>query len=86
MDFLPWIIASWDKVLVISAPMRLNRKCNNVFCATDLVKQFGIKTLKVPTAGAQAFPMDEIGRLGHDPPHGSSADWWVLMTADAVCN
>ncbi|RVE43842.1 hypothetical protein evm_011510 [Chilo suppressalis] len=24
--------------------------------------------IDVPTAGAQAFPMDGIGRLGHDPP------------------
>ncbi|RVE53011.1 hypothetical protein evm_002309 [Chilo suppressalis] len=38
----------------------------------------------VPTAGAQAFPMDGIGRLGHDPPCGPSADWWVLTTADAT--
>ncbi|RVE45587.1 hypothetical protein evm_009784 [Chilo suppressalis] len=30
--------------------------------------------INVPTAGAQAFPMDGIGRLGHDPPRGPSAD------------
>ncbi|RVE46088.1 hypothetical protein evm_009252 [Chilo suppressalis] len=42
------------------------------------------KTIKVPTAGAQAFPMDGIGRLGHDPPRRPSADWWVLTTADAA--
>ncbi|RVE44541.1 hypothetical protein evm_010807 [Chilo suppressalis] len=24
---------------------------------------------------SQAFPMDGIGRLGHDPPRGPSADW-----------
>ncbi|RVE41224.1 hypothetical protein evm_014127 [Chilo suppressalis] len=40
--------------------------------------------INVPTAGAQAFPMDSIGRLGHDPPHGLSADWRVLTTADAA--
>ncbi|RVE40530.1 hypothetical protein evm_014820 [Chilo suppressalis] len=40
--------------------------------------------LNVPTAGAQAFPMDGIGRLGHDPPRGPSADWRVLTTADAT--
>ncbi|RVE45759.1 hypothetical protein evm_009607 [Chilo suppressalis] len=28
--------------------------------------------------------MDGIGRLGHDPPLGPSADWWVLATADAA--
>ncbi|RVE53193.1 hypothetical protein evm_002026 [Chilo suppressalis] len=33
--------------------------------------------INVPTAGAQAFPMDGIGRLGHDPPRGPSADWWA---------
>ncbi|RVE51675.1 hypothetical protein evm_003647 [Chilo suppressalis] len=33
---------------------------------------------------AKAFPMDGIGRLGHDPPHGPSADWRVLTTADAA--
>ncbi|RVE44345.1 hypothetical protein evm_011007 [Chilo suppressalis] len=31
--------------------------------------------INVPTAGAQAFPMDGIGRLGHDPPRGPNADW-----------
>ncbi|RVE48657.1 hypothetical protein evm_006728 [Chilo suppressalis] len=30
--------------------------------------------INVPTAGAQAFPMDGIGRLGHDPPRVPSAD------------
>ncbi|RVE51963.1 hypothetical protein evm_003429 [Chilo suppressalis] len=25
----------------------------------------------VPSAGAQVFPLDGIGRLGHDPPRGS---------------
>ncbi|RVE40888.1 hypothetical protein evm_014462 [Chilo suppressalis] len=28
--------------------------------------------------------MDGIGRLGHDPPCGPSADWRVLTTADAA--
>ncbi|RVE40413.1 hypothetical protein evm_014937 [Chilo suppressalis] len=32
----------------------------------------------------QAFPMDGIGRLGHDQPRGPSADWWLLTTADAA--
>ncbi|RVE43974.1 hypothetical protein evm_011377 [Chilo suppressalis] len=40
--------------------------------------------INVPTAGAQAFPMDGIGRLGHDPPLGPSADWWALTTANAA--
>ncbi|RVE46213.1 hypothetical protein evm_009103 [Chilo suppressalis] len=31
-----------------------------------------------------AFPMDGIGRLGHDPPREPSANWWVLTTADAA--
>ncbi|CAH0399044.1 unnamed protein product [Chilo suppressalis] len=30
--------------------------------------------INVPTAGAQAFPKDEIGRLGHNPPRGPSAN------------
>ncbi|RVE41127.1 hypothetical protein evm_014223 [Chilo suppressalis] len=38
----------------------------------------------IPAAGAQAFPMDGIGRLGHDPPRGPRADWRVLTTADAA--
>ncbi|RVE40491.1 hypothetical protein evm_014858 [Chilo suppressalis] len=42
--------------------------------------------LNVPTAGALAFPMDGIGRLGHDPPRGPSADWRVLTTAGATGN
>ncbi|RVE41015.1 hypothetical protein evm_014335 [Chilo suppressalis] len=42
------------------------------------------KPINVPTAGTQAFPMDGIGRLRHDPPRGPSADWWVLSTADAT--
>ncbi|RVE42904.1 hypothetical protein evm_012432 [Chilo suppressalis] len=40
--------------------------------------------IHVPTAGAQAFPMDGIGRLGHDPPRGPTADWRVLTTAEAA--
>ncbi|RVE42536.1 hypothetical protein evm_012816 [Chilo suppressalis] len=40
--------------------------------------------INVPTAGAQAFPMDGIGRLGHDPPRGPSADWRVLTIADTA--
>ncbi|RVE44157.1 hypothetical protein evm_011204 [Chilo suppressalis] len=33
--------------------------------------------INVPTAGAQDFLMDGIGRLGHNPPRGPSADWFV---------
>ncbi|RVE44529.1 hypothetical protein evm_010814 [Chilo suppressalis] len=51
-----------------------------IFCAIPHHHQ----PLNVPTAGAQAFPMDGIGRLGHDPPRGPSADWRVLTTADAT--
>ncbi|RVE40361.1 hypothetical protein evm_014989 [Chilo suppressalis] len=40
--------------------------------------------INIPTAGAQAFPMDGIGRLVHDPTRGPSADWRVLTTADAA--
>ncbi|RVE51674.1 hypothetical protein evm_003646 [Chilo suppressalis] len=40
--------------------------------------------INFPTAEAQAFLMDGIGRLGHDPPRGPSADWRVLTTADAA--
>ncbi|RVE40654.1 hypothetical protein evm_014696 [Chilo suppressalis] len=42
--------------------------------------------INLPIAGAQAFPMDGIGRLGYDPPRGPSADWQVLKTADAAGN
>ncbi|RVE41244.1 hypothetical protein evm_014105 [Chilo suppressalis] len=38
------------------------------------------KPINVPTAGAQAFHTDGIGRLGHDPPRVPSADWWMLTT------
>ncbi|RVE48336.1 hypothetical protein evm_006996 [Chilo suppressalis] len=34
--------------------------------------------INVPTAGAQAFPMDGIGRKSHYPPRGPSADWRIL--------
>jgi hypothetical protein len=42
--------------------------------------------INVPTAGAQAFPMDHTQgeRVIHKPPRGSSADWWVLTTANAA--
>ncbi|RVE42171.1 hypothetical protein evm_013179 [Chilo suppressalis] len=40
--------------------------------------------INVPTAGAQAFPMDGIGRFGHDPPRGLNAYLRVLTTADAA--
>ncbi|RVE46276.1 hypothetical protein evm_009100 [Chilo suppressalis] len=46
--------------------------------------QVEIRPINVPTAGAQAFPVDGIGRLGHDPPRGASSDLWVLTTADAA--
>ncbi|CAH0403028.1 unnamed protein product [Chilo suppressalis] len=46
---------------------------------------FRYKPLNVPTAGAQAFPRDGIGRLGHDPPRRPSADWrgGVLLAVDS---
>ncbi|CAH0403655.1 unnamed protein product [Chilo suppressalis] len=37
--------------------------------------------INVSTAGAQAFPMDGIERLGHDPPRGPSVDWWTTAAA-----
>ncbi|RVE42062.1 hypothetical protein evm_013291 [Chilo suppressalis] len=40
--------------------------------------------LMSPLLGHRPEPMDGIGRLGHDPPRGPSADWWVLTTADAA--
>ncbi|RVE46251.1 hypothetical protein evm_009075 [Chilo suppressalis] len=40
--------------------------------------------IDVPTARAQPLPMDGIGRLGHAPPRGPSADCRVLTTADAA--
>ncbi|RVE48395.1 hypothetical protein evm_006956 [Chilo suppressalis] len=36
--------------------------------------------INVPTAGAQAFPMDGIGRLGHYPPRGPSAVFEVASS------
>ncbi|RVE42646.1 hypothetical protein evm_012698 [Chilo suppressalis] len=47
--------------------------------------------INVPTAGAQAFPMDGIGRLGRDPPRGPSADcyfveWIPNNVKVAVCD
>ncbi|RVE50801.1 hypothetical protein evm_004550 [Chilo suppressalis] len=42
-----------------------------VLLASIIIK---IYPINVPNAGAQAFPMDGIGRLGHDPPRGPSAD------------
>ncbi|RVE46956.1 hypothetical protein evm_008340 [Chilo suppressalis] len=40
--------------------------------------------INVSTAGAQAFAMGGIGKLGHEPPRRPSADWRVLTTADAA--
>ncbi|CAH0404211.1 unnamed protein product [Chilo suppressalis] len=37
--------------------------------------------INVPTAGAQAFLMDGIGRLGHDPPRGLSMVSEIKLTA-----
>ncbi|RVE45692.1 hypothetical protein evm_009662 [Chilo suppressalis] len=42
------------------------------------------QSINVLTAGAQAFPMDGIGRLCHDPAREPSTDWRVLTTADAA--
>ncbi|RVE51592.1 hypothetical protein evm_003724 [Chilo suppressalis] len=50
----------------------------------DKIRLSHHQPINVPTAGAQAFPMDGVGRLGHDPPRGPSADWRVLTTADAA--
>ncbi|RVE45048.1 hypothetical protein evm_010305 [Chilo suppressalis] len=41
-------------------------------------------SINVSTAGVQAFPMDGVRRLGHDPPRGPSMYWRVLTTADAA--
>ncbi|RVE45785.1 hypothetical protein evm_009585 [Chilo suppressalis] len=41
--------------------------------------------INVPTARAQAFPMDRIGRLGHDSPSEPSADcYWSTRCSCAV--
>ncbi|RVE50178.1 hypothetical protein evm_005201 [Chilo suppressalis] len=40
--------------------------------------------INVPTARAQVFPVDGTGRLGHDPPRGPSADWWLREVGDWV--
>ncbi|RVE48328.1 hypothetical protein evm_006988 [Chilo suppressalis] len=53
------------------------------FSSRKHVDKYHHQPINVPTA-AQAFPVDEIGRLDHDPPRGSSADWWVLTTADSA--
>ncbi|RVE41528.1 hypothetical protein evm_013822, partial [Chilo suppressalis] len=55
-------------------------RCQFLLC----IETKELAPINVPTAGAQAFPMDGIGRLGHDPPRGPSADWWVLTTANAA--
>ncbi|RVE41259.1 hypothetical protein evm_014091 [Chilo suppressalis] len=52
--------------------------------AQEFYQQYGKRLINVPTAGAQAFPMDGLGRMGHDPSRGPSAGWWVLTTADAA--
>ncbi|RVE48569.1 hypothetical protein evm_006758 [Chilo suppressalis] len=36
--------------------------------------------LNIPTPGAQAFPMDGIGRSGHALSRGPNADWMVRAT------
>jgi hypothetical protein len=41
-------------------------------------------SVNVPTTGAQALLMDPTKRTGHSPPHGLSADSWVLTTANAA--
>jgi hypothetical protein len=41
--------------------------------------------IKAPTARAQAFCYGlHIRRMGHNPPHGPSAGWWVLTTVNAA--
>ncbi|RVE46920.1 hypothetical protein evm_008399 [Chilo suppressalis] len=40
--------------------------------------------LGIAFRGLPAFSMHPIGRLGHDPPRGHRADWWVLTTANTV--
>jgi hypothetical protein len=43
--------------------------------------------INAPTAGTQAFLFPNgihIRRTVHNPPHGPSAGWWVLTTANAA--
>jgi hypothetical protein len=35
--------------------------------------------INVPTAGAQPFLIGWIRRMGHNPPRGPSAGWYVCM-------
>ncbi|RVE46402.1 hypothetical protein evm_008936 [Chilo suppressalis] len=59
-------------------------ECFSLFNLNNIFPYNHHQPINVPTAGAQAFSRDGIGRLGHDPPRGHSADWRVLTTADAA--
>jgi hypothetical protein len=41
--------------------------------------------INVPTVGPQAFLMDySIRRMGHNPPRGPSAGWWVFENITSI--
>ncbi|RVE47387.1 hypothetical protein evm_007986 [Chilo suppressalis] len=68
----------YDRLLM----MMMMMCCPRLFI--KLLKENNSVPINVPTAGAQAFPMDGLGRLGTDSPRGPSVGWWVLTTADAA--
>jgi hypothetical protein len=42
-------------------------------------------TVNVPNGRAQVYFIGlHIRRMGHNPPRGPSADWWVLTTANVA--
>ncbi|RVE41567.1 hypothetical protein evm_013784 [Chilo suppressalis] len=58
--------------------------CLSLEVAANCLRGLAAVGALATTKTAQAFPMDGIGRLGHDPPRGPGAGWWVLTTADAA--
>ncbi|RVE43957.1 hypothetical protein evm_011389 [Chilo suppressalis] len=62
----------------VRVPSEINDKANKSRMSQERSVSYSYhhhhQPIKVPTAGAQAFPMDGIGRLGHDPPRGPTDD------------
>ncbi|RVE42173.1 hypothetical protein evm_013174 [Chilo suppressalis] len=59
-------------IAVYSHPLKISTEqiSKNTVLPFFLYHHHHHQPISVPTAGAQAFPMDGIGRLGHDPPRG----------------
>jgi hypothetical protein len=60
-------------------------KCEKLILSNLILNYYHHRQpIDVPTADAQAFVMVYPQGVGHNPPRGPNANWWVLMTANTA--